>query len=257
MTARTVAAEEDGRGMQVGRAQQGLRELILAGDLPPGKRVSEPAMVDRLGVSRTPVRLALERLAREGLVTPGASGGFVVRAFTAADLADGIEVRGTLEGLAARLAAERRPTAADLAPLRACVADLDRVVAPPTLSEADFDAYVRLNAFFHEELVRLAGSGVVARAIEQASAQPFAGPSAFVRLHATEPAGRDTLVVAQEQHRLLLDAITRGQGARAEALAAEHARVAQRRLGAALADRDRLDGLPGGSLLRLAAGKRA
>ncbi|TWB24951.1 GntR family transcriptional regulator [Nitrospirillum bahiense] len=250
---KAMVAEEEGRGMQVARAQQGLRELILAGELPPGKRVSEPAMVERLGVSRTPVRLALERLAQEGLVAPGASGGFVVRAFTAADLADAIEVRGTLEGLAARLAAERRPTAAALAPLRDCVAALDRVVAQPLLSEADFDEYVRLNAFFHEELVRLAGSGVVARAVEQAAAQPFAGPSAFVQLHATEAAGRDTLVVAQEQHRLLLEAISRGEGARAEALAAEHARVAQRRLRAALSDRDRLTGLPGGSLLRLAA----
>ncbi|WP_044563480.1 GntR family transcriptional regulator [Azospirillum sp. B4] len=250
-----AVAEEEGRGMQVVRAQQGLRELILAGELPPGRRVSEPAMVERLGVSRTPVRLALERLAQEGLVTPGASGGFVVRAFTAADLAAAIEVRGTLEGLAARLAAERRPGAADLAPLRDCVAALDGVVAKPVLSEDDFDTYVRLNAFFHEELTRLSGSGVVARAIEQAAAQPFASPSAFVQLHATEPVGRDTLVVAQEQHRLLLEAIGRGEGARAEALAAEHARVAQRRLRAALSDGDRLAGLPGGSLLRLAAGR--
>jgi GntR family transcriptional regulator, vanillate catabolism transcriptional regulator len=249
-----MAIEEEGRGSQMVKALQGLRELILAGVLLPGARVSEPAMVERLGVSRTPVRLALDRLEREGLVAQGATGGFVVRAFTAADLFDAITVRGTMEGLAARLAAERRPCSSELAPLRDCVAALDTLVAQPILDAVAFSDYVRLNAQFHDTLSRLSGSEVVMHAVEQASNQPFASPSAFVHLHADAPQGRDILVIAQEQHRGLLEAVEFGQGARAEALAREHCRIAQRNLGIALADRERARDLPGAHWLRLVHG---
>src|SRR5579859_7074335 len=58
---------------QTGRTLLNLREMILRGDFPPGERISELPMVARLGVSRTPIRLALDRLANEGLleVLPG------------------------------------------------------------------------------------------------------------------------------------------------------------------------------------------
>jgi len=89
------------------RAVLRLRELILNGEFAPGRRVSEAPLSGRLGVSRTPLRLALERLAHEGLLEPYPTGGFIVRRFTLDDVWDGIEVRGLLEGAAARLAAER------------------------------------------------------------------------------------------------------------------------------------------------------
>lgn len=248
-----MSSEDEGRGSQMIKALQGLRELILAGALRPGMRVSEPAMVERLGVSRTPVRLALDRLEREGLVAVGPTGGFIVRSFTAADLFDAITIRGTLEGLAARLAAERRPSTADLAPLQDCVAALDAVLEPPALNGQGFSDYVRLNALFHERLAGLCGSATVIAAIEQASNQPFAGPSAFVHLHADVPEGRTTLLIAQDQHRNLLEAVALGQSSRAEALAREHCRIAQRKLAAALADRALARELPGGNWLRLVA----
>jgi len=82
-----------------------LRELVLRGELRPGERVSELQMVERLGVSRTPVRTALVRLQDEGLLEAIPSGGFAVKAFTEREVLEAIEIRGTLEGLAARLAA--------------------------------------------------------------------------------------------------------------------------------------------------------
>jgi len=64
------------------KAQVALRALVLEGELSPGERVSELQMVERLGVSRTPVRSALVRLQEEGLLEAIPSGGFSVKAFT-------------------------------------------------------------------------------------------------------------------------------------------------------------------------------
>src|SRR4249920_3224424 len=92
---------------QIGRAFIGLREILLRGEFTRGERISELPLVARLGTSRTPIRLALERLAHMGLLDVLASGGFTVREFTLSEVADAIEVRGVLEGTVARLAAER------------------------------------------------------------------------------------------------------------------------------------------------------
>src|SRR5712691_5743186 len=92
---------------QAVRALIRVREMLLRGEVARGERISELPLVARLGMSRTPIRLALERLAHIGLLEAVATGGFTVREFTLAEVRDAIEVRGVLEGTAARLAAER------------------------------------------------------------------------------------------------------------------------------------------------------
>src|SRR5258705_12815118 len=92
---------------QTARTQLQLRELIGGGELRPGQRIAELALVERLGASRTPIRMALVRLQEEGLLDALPNGGFVVKDFSEADIRDAIEVRGTLEGLAARIVAGR------------------------------------------------------------------------------------------------------------------------------------------------------
>lgn len=215
---------------QTERALVGLRALILDGVLPPGRRIVEQQLVDRLGVSRTPVRGALARLVDEGLVEPCAGGGHAVRAFSSGDVHDAIEVRGTLEGLAARLAAERGVAPALLAEARHGLAEIDALLAAPVLDAEGFGRYVAANARFHDQLAEMASSGMVARALARARAAPFASPSSFVLTRSEGAAARDMLVVAQSQHRGLLEAIARREGARAEALAREHARLAQQNL---------------------------
>src|SRR3954464_7655742 len=71
---------------QTGRTLLTLRELLLKGEYKPGERLSELALVARLGVSRTPIRLALDRLAQEGLLEAAPSGGFMVNKFTLDDI---------------------------------------------------------------------------------------------------------------------------------------------------------------------------
>ena len=89
---------------QTVRAQLALRDLILSGRLRSGERISELGAVETTGVSRTPVRMALVRLEEEGLLEAIPSGGFMVKSFTERDILDSIELRGVLEGLAARFA---------------------------------------------------------------------------------------------------------------------------------------------------------
>ncbi len=86
------------------KAQLRLREMILAGELASGSRIAELTLVDKLGVSRTPIRTALMKLEQEGLLEALTTGGYAVRTFTERDVSDAIELRGTLEGLAARFA---------------------------------------------------------------------------------------------------------------------------------------------------------
>src|SRR5262245_42282949 len=105
---------------QTARAFIGLRELLFRGEFRRGDRISEIPLADRLGMSRTPIRLALERLAHCGLVDARSHGGFVVRAFTCAEVHDAIDFRGVLEGTAARLAAERFGNSSDLDRLVEC-----------------------------------------------------------------------------------------------------------------------------------------
>jgi GntR family transcriptional regulator, vanillate catabolism transcriptional regulator len=233
---------------QTTKATLGLRELIFDGELAPGRRVPEVTLAQRLGVSRTPMRIALTTLAHEGLLEPLRGGGFVVRSFTRREIVDAIELRGVLEGTAARFAAERLASQAELAPLQEASAGLDEVVEGT--ARGMVVRYVPLNEAFHAGLVRLAKSPPLERALANVTALPFASPSALLASHERLPRSREILVVAQHQHRVLIEAIREGHGARAEEVAREHARLAQLNLELVLADQTTLDGIPGAPLLR-------
>jgi GntR family transcriptional regulator, vanillate catabolism transcriptional regulator len=248
----TAAPERDAdpARSQTVKAQIALRDLILSGALKPGDRISELSMVDRLGVSRTPVRMALVRLEEEGLLEAIPSGGFSIKSFSERDVFDAIEIRGTLEGLAARFAAERGPSASDLAAIRDCLAELDEVVEAQLAGGNAFATYIELNARFHAMLLELARSPSLARQVERASALPFASPSSFVMVQADLPEARTVLTVAQDHHRCVVDAIEAREGARAEAIMREHARLASRNLRYALRNQEAFDLIPGAALLR-------
>jgi GntR family transcriptional regulator, vanillate catabolism transcriptional regulator len=230
------------------RALLRLRQMLFEGEFAPGARMAELPLVERLGVSRTPLRLALSTLAHEGLLELLPTGGYAVRAFTRDDVDTAIELRGVLEGTAARFAAERGG-GDPLAAMREVNAELDEIVREPGYDS--FARYVDRNERFHALLLEGAGSPVLARAVAQVVALPFASPSAFVLAEAELPESREILLVAQEQHRALADAIERGDGARAEHVAREHARLARRNLEIVIANRDALRSIPGHGLLRL------
>jgi len=238
------------RTSQSMRALLRLRELLLAGEFKAGSRMSELPLVERLGVSRTPLRLALATLEHEGLLELAPGGGYAVRRFTREDIDHAIELRGVLEGTAARFAAEHCAAPGSLEAMRACNEQLDDVV-----HGGDYESFVRyvgLNERFHALLLEAAASPVIARALAHVVSLPFASASAFVLAEAELRESREILVIAHYQHRELLRAIEAREGARAESIAREHARLASRNLDIVLHHRDVLDTVPGASLLLLA-----
>lgn len=235
---------------QTGRALLTLREHLLRGEFVPGERLSELALVTRLGVSRTPIRLALDRLSHEGLLEPSPSGGFTVREFTIADIWDAIEMRGILEGTAARLAAERLTDASELDRLKELQRQMDSLARHITDS---FAQYMDLNEAYHNEMVALAKSPMLERTLTHLTSLPFASPSAMVFARSKLPKAGELLTLGQEEHHGIIEAIEHRQGTRAEALAREHVRLSRRNLETVLMDANLLSCVPGSSLIRVHA----
>ena len=221
-----------------------LRNRILHGEFVGGERLTELGLVPLLGASRTPIRIALERLSHEGLLDALPTGGFRVRSFTVAEALDTIEIRGVLEGTAARFAAERLASVAELAELKLRLADA--ILHPPVTMES-FARYLEHNDRFHRELWRLSKSPSLLRALEAAARLPFAAPSSLVFTDADlDPS---TAFVAAEHHRSIVDAIEHREGSRAEAIAREHARIARLNLRRALELEEAMSRLPGAALI--------
>ncbi len=240
---------ESNNRTQIKRALFALREQILSGEFEPGERMSELPLVERLGVSRTPLRLALATLEHEGLLRGLPGGGYVVREFTRSDIVDAIELRGTLEGMAARFAAERGASRSDLRKLREINDAISELV-----HRADYESFERyfdLNELYHRRLLKMARSPVLERALDGILSLPFAGPNSVVLAQAELPESRDILIIAHRHHAGLIDAIEHRQSTRAESIAREHARISLTNLDIVLAHREVLERLPGAALITL------
>lgn len=236
---------------QTERAALGIRDLVLRGDFKGGERLSEVELAERLGVSRTPIRAALQRLEEEGLLEPAQPSGYQVRSFTEADIFDAIEVRGTIEGLAARMAAERGVSRVILDEMKQCLAQIDQILAQDMhRDEQLLTRYSACNARFHTLMLDAAGSPIVRRALARASALPFSSPNAFVLAQAKIPGSFDILKIAQAQHHDIVEAIEARSGSRADSLAREHARIARKNLELALSNTDALRQVVGSPLIR-------
>lgn len=205
-----------------------LRQLIVDGRYPPGTRLAEIPVAAALGVSRTPVRLAFRTLEQEGLLQKSGKRGLEVRAFTEADVLCAVEVRGALEGLAARRLAEAGATPALLARLHDCLAEGDAVLAAGTLTESEVARWAWLNQVFHGAIVEGTGSRVIADAIARNNHLPFASADSItIDRRALEREYRK-LQMAQLQHRLIVEALRRRESARVETLMREHALIGVR-----------------------------
>jgi GntR family transcriptional regulator, vanillate catabolism transcriptional regulator len=242
---------------RVSRAVMGLREMLLRGEFRPGERIAEIPWSSRLGVSRTPLRLAFEKLANEGLIKALPYSGFTANEFSVADIWEAIETRSILEGAAARLAAERLKNPARLESLR----KIDRAVEESLRLDLEVftDRYLDLNKAFHSALLDLADNQVLRRAVKQSWMLPFASPGALVLLYKNVPASTALIPIAQEHHRAIMEAIEHREGQRAEGLAREHTLLSRRNLELAMGNvgnRKILETLPGGSLVKFPNGDK-
>jgi GntR family transcriptional regulator of vanillate catabolism len=249
--ARIESRGKDRSRSQTGRAALVLREMLLEGHFQPGERIREVPLAAELGVSRIPLRLVLERLAHEGLLAVLPTRGFVVQRFSTADIYEAIELRGLLEGMAARLAAEKLEDLAEAAKLQALNKELVLLVRRRELTLECLEQYIDLNAQFHAEILRLSQCPMLDRAIEHICSLPFASPSAFVRRQYIAPESWELFHIAIDQHRGIVDAIVDREVARAEKLSQEHARVARRNLESALKNGEIAKFVPGMKLIKL------
>ena len=211
-----------------------LRDLILRGEFEPGQRLAEQQLAERLGASRTPVRAALVTLEQEGLVEANDTGKYLVRRFTPREVADAIAVRGHLEGMAARLVAEHGVSRQLQLDLQACLDEGDRLLGADPLTYESYAAYAVMNDRFHALVLEASGNRALQRAVALNDKLPFAPASAMLPMQSTLQQDREWMQYAHRQHHMLFDAMKRGEGARAQALAVEHTEVAQMNMRLAL-----------------------
>jgi hypothetical protein len=135
----------------------------------------------QLAVSRTPIRIALGELEKEGLLERLPTRGFRVRQFSVDEIANAVDVRGVLEGMAARQAAERGLSPDARAELQACITEGHLLLEKAEAAGHVIDAarWVPMNARFHAALVEAAGNSTLASALAHVSKTPMAGAGAL------------------------------------------------------------------------------
>ncbi len=207
-----VAQEATGRPLQGQSAYERLRDDIREGILPPGSRLTETEIADRLAVSRTPVREAIRRLEAEGLVDHQPRTGAIVRKLDYPEIMELYEMRTVLESTAARLAA-RAASAMEIEELSAINAEMTRVIETP-------DRLADLNRLFHDRLMDAARNRFLLRS--KASVETtllILGPSSME--------SPDRAREAVREHAEVLQAVADRDGAAAEAAMRAHMEHAQ------------------------------
>lgn len=217
-----------------------LRDLILKGEFAPGHKLAEQQLAERMGASRTPVRGALMALEQEGLIEANEVGKYAVRQFTAQEIMDAIQVRGHLEGMAARIVAEHGVSRQLEAQLQACLRSGDQLFSKKALSLKDYAAYAEMNDRLHEAIVQACGNRALQRALALNDKLPFAQASAMLPMQGAVGLDRDWMLYAHKQHHMLVDALRRGESTRAQHIATEHIEVALNNLRTALDMREQM-----------------
>lgn len=194
------------------RAYQVLRDEIVSWRLEPGTALSEIELAARLGVSRTPLRAALARLALEGLIDTSRGRTGIVSDVSADSIAELFELREALETQAARLAARRR----DPETFAALAAEFAR--ADQTLAEQGVEAYYAVIAAFDAQVDRAVGNPALRSALDG------------VRLHLARARrmaadNPERLARAATEHRLICEAIRDGDGELAASATTVHLRA--------------------------------
>lgn len=211
---------------QINTVANEIRRRIVSGVYTPGERLVEVQLAGELNVSRTPIRLAFEELTEDGLLERMPKRGFRVRAFNADDLENAIDVRGTLEGMAARLVAERGADEACMSTLRNCIVAGDALLNEALAAGRQIDArkWMSINARFHKALIEGASNPTLADAIGFVSKIPLASATAL-SVQGFAPQLEYTFIErAHQDHCDVVAAIEQREGMRAETIMREHAR---------------------------------
>lgn len=187
-----------------------IRRMILHKALTPGQKLSEIGLSDQLGVSRTPVREALRRLAGEGYVQIVPKSGAWVASPTKKEVEDAYQVRSKLEGWAAGMASQ------GVTPL--FLARLDEKIheEETIFTEKNIEAYLEVNTAFHMIIAEASGNTVLTGYLEDILSKTFI--YAVFLEHYFDVSTNPSL----DEHRALRDAFASGDGELCVRLAEEH-----------------------------------
>ncbi len=194
-----------------------IRERITGGDVPRGARVHQEDLAEELGVSRTPVREALRRLAAEGLVEMRTNRGARVADVGPAEIRAAYEARYVIEPGAARLAAEARPAEP--------ISRLHSAITAQRGAIPNFARSFEANRAFHVALVEASGNDYLAQFAQRLWVGRI-GEVIYERQQRDTP---ERMGLDADEHERILAAIEAGDGRQAEALTRRHLAEAMRR----------------------------
>jgi DNA-binding GntR family transcriptional regulator len=177
----------------------GIRTMLLDGDIPPGARIPERELCEKLQISRTPLREALKVLAAEGLVQLLPNRGSRAARLTDKDLRDLFEVCQGLEALAGELACERIADA-QLAEIEAAHSEMTQ-----HHRDGDLARYYRCNRFIHEAIVTAAQNPVLSGLYESVTAR-------IRRARYVTPMTAERWALAMHEHEAILNMLKRRDG---------------------------------------------
>ncbi len=189
------------RERAVDAVHQALRDAILGNVLHPGERLNVDSLAEKLGVSLTPVRHAIQLLAKEGLVEVKPRSGTFVASVCAEEVSETFELRSALECMAVEKAAERIQ-AKDLRRLRALVRAMRKTIR----NEEDRKAHEENNKEFHLILLRAADNQRLLEMYDALNAN-----IKIARIHAADDDWIDRLDQEQDEHEAIVNAIENGQ----------------------------------------------
>ena len=206
----------DDAGTRSESVTEQLRAALLDGRFDALARLNEVHLSRELGVSRTPVRAALQTLAGEGLLTYQPNRGFLVRGFALADIIDAYEMRALAEGLAARLAAERGLSASAQLTLSEVLSQGDALLRSEESATAGRAVYARVNEDFHTTIHAAAGTGLVLDVIRLCQRVPQSSTHNVVAFEFDDVRSR------HEAHHRIFEAIVMREPRQAETLMRQH-----------------------------------
>lgn len=186
-----------------------LEQDILSGELAKGQTVTENELSVRLGVSRTPIRGALRRLAEEGLVDTAPNRRATVVGISIEDLIDTYKIRMRLEGLSSALAAERM-TDEEKAKLSDFVE-----LSEYYISKKDTEHLRQLDTEFHSMIYKASGNRMLCRILSEL----HRNITRYRKVSLSTPGRLESSVA---EHREILTAIIKGDSALADKLTSQH-----------------------------------
>jgi GntR family transcriptional regulator of vanillate catabolism len=209
-----------------------IRDAILDGSVGAGERINEVRFSRTLDVSRTPVRAALQALAGEGLLDYAPNRGFTVREFPIEAIVDAYEIRASLEGVAARFAAERGLSTDEKAVMERSLVAGDKLLERGTFEPGDLTIYRGINGDFHETLLGAARNRMLAEMIRICHHVPVSSSRNIVAFEHRDVRRR------HDDHHRIYEAIMAREPWRAEVLMREHVSGVKASLVKSLAERN-------------------